>query len=139
MNQNLKPDELTPFVFVDDNEMELQIVSRMYAKVGHPNPVVLLNSGNELIEYLSSCEKKGIALPQVTFLDINMPILNGFETLKHIRLMNNYISSCKIVMLTNSVDPDDKKKSFDLGANGFVSKPKNPKEYIEFLKSIKTY
>src|SRR6185436_4785183 len=90
---------------------------------------VLLEMDEEIIfeyavngqEALESLKSKSV-LPDILFLDLNMPCMNGFEfmyTLKNDVLL----SGIPIVIFTGSNNPEDAEKTHQLGANVFLSKP----------------
>ncbi len=65
--------------------------------------------------------------PALIILDINMPRLDGFETLKILRSKKMY-QSTPIVMLTTSVQESDRQRASDLGANAYLIKPSTIEE-----------
>lgn len=79
---------------------------------------------------------KGSAkLPDVLFLDLNMPKINGFECLR--RLKNDiHLTKLPVVIFTTSQNPDDVEATHRLGANVFFSKPSNFNELKEKLERI---
>ena len=81
--------------------------------------------GKEALDYLRSINEGSNLQPDLIFLDINMPGMNGWDFLKEFDLLDKKIqSSCLIVMLTSSDDPADLKRvrswSF---VSGFITKP----------------
>ncbi len=80
--------------------------------------VQIANNGKETIEAL----KKLSILPDVIFLDLNMPYMNGFECLS--KLKNDVrLSQLPVVIFTTSQNPADVEATHQLGANVFLSKP----------------
>ena len=68
----------------------------------------------------------------IIILDIMMPKMNGYETLKEIR--NHF--SIPVIMLSARADEFDKLQSFNLGVDDYVTKPFSPKELIARIKAI---
>ena len=68
--------------------------------------VITFSSPLEALDYLKnrSDEEKGALI----LLDINMPVMDGWEFLKHYATLNNNTTVDKVVMLTSSIDPEDK-------------------------------
>jgi len=75
----------------------------------------------------------GNILPDVTLLDIRMPVMNGLETL--IALRQKYVTS-KIIMLTTSDMEEDIYASIQQGAKGYLLKDSDPKEIIRAIRTV---
>lgn len=63
-------------------------------------------------------------LPDLIFLDINMPVMNGLEFLDEVKRID-HLAQIPVVILTTSDNPDLMKQTMDLGANGYIVKPAN--------------
>lgn len=84
--------------------------------------VVDVNSGEKAIDYLLSLNNE---LPDIVLLDINMPVMNGWEMLDYLQEINEpRLQKVKIFMLSASVNPDDVKKSKEYKyVYGYIPKP----------------
>ena len=78
-----------------------------------------VNDGDQLMEYLSENAEN---LPDVLFLDINMPRKNGLECLAEIK-KNDFLKDLPVVMFSTSKSNDIVKLVFKLGSQVYVSKP----------------
>ena len=65
-----------------------------------------------------------VVLPDVIFLDLNMPKMNGMELLKAIKNHRSY-RNIPVIIYTTSSNPEDMKRTRELGAVDFVTKPSN--------------
>lgn len=74
-------------------------------------------------------------LPEYVFLDINMPRMDGKETLKEIRKIERY-RSMQIIMLSTGLSPRDHEDYQQLGANHFMSKASSFQELCDKLRSV---
>ena len=97
--------------------------------------------GEELIEYLSRLKpsSEGAPIPpDLILLDLNMPRKNGFEALKEIRANPDW---CRIpvIMFTISKDTRDVLRSYELGANTFMTKPFSFNGLVKMLQAVKEY
>lgn len=70
--------------------------------------------------------------PDIVILDVMMPVLDGFETLKQIRNK----SSVPVIMLTAKGDDIDRILGLEMGADDYLSKPFNPRELLARIKAI---
>lgn len=98
---------------VDDNSVCLTLAKSMLSDLYSVSAVL---SGEQAIKFL---EKKECDL---ILLDINMPEMSGFETLKHFK-ENSLTKDIPIIFLTSDTDPETEKKCFEMGAYDFIVKP----------------
>ena len=66
-------------------------------------------------------------LPCIVVLDLNMPRLNGTETLRLIRA-NDHLKDISVIIYSTSINPLEKEKCMRLGANDYITKPLSYKE-----------
>jgi len=71
-------------------------------------------------------------LPDLVILDVMMPEIDGFETLRKIR----EVSTVPVIMLTVRGEGIDKVKGLDLGADDYITKPFNPKELVLRIRAV---
>jgi CheY-like chemotaxis protein len=75
------------------------------------------------------------AVPDIIFLDINMPMVDGRETLRRIRAITA-LSDIPVYMLSTTMDEDELSAFRKVGANGCLSKPKTFHELCEMLHEV---
>lgn len=102
----------TGVMLIDDSEIDNFINSKMMEACNFAEHVYIHTSSKSALEFLKNIEKTGESannlLPQVIFLDINMPIMDGLQFLAEFaKLKKRIISSCQVYMLTASQNPDD--------------------------------
>ncbi len=83
-------------------------------------------SGTEALEKLRD------VLPDLILLDVMMPDLDGFETLRLIR----EISNVPVIMLTAKGEEDDRVRGLELGADDYVTKPFSPRELVSRVRAV---
>ena len=71
-------------------------------------------------------------LPDLVILDVMMPEIDGFETLRKIR----EVSTVPVIMLTVRGEEIDKVRGLDLGADDYITKPFNPKELVLRIRAV---
>ncbi len=100
-----------------------------------------VRDGEELIEHLSRLKNSAdgpIMPPDLILLDLNMPRKNGFEALKEIRA-NQAWCRIPVIMFTISKDARDVLRSYELGANTFMTKPFSFNALVKMLQAVKEY
>ena len=102
-------------VVVDDDMLNLKVAGRTLSRSNMR--VTALNSGEALLEFI------GDKRPDLILLDINMPGMDGFETLKRLRAEETEIADIPVVFLTAEGDADYEKRGLGLGAMDFIRKP----------------
>ena len=112
-------------MLVDDDSDDNFFHERVIKQSNAANTVVAKQTGMDALEYLK-LKKDDVQLPpDLIFLDINMPGMNGWEFLEEYNKLDGKVKSCAIVvMLTTSENPDDKMKAKAMNlASGFKTKP----------------
>jgi CheY-like chemotaxis protein len=73
----------------------------------------------------------------IILMDIQMPVMNGYEATKRIRMLENpHLASIPIIAMTANAFDEDKKKAFHAGMNDFVSKPIDVENLLSVISSI---
>jgi two-component system response regulator len=114
---------LDVILVADDNPDDLYLLRRLLSKAGVKNPVVSLRDGNEVVSFLKPVATAGESgvRPWVVFLDIKMPKLDGFETLRWIR-KQEALKALPVFVLSGSDEPRDVRRATELGATRYVVK-----------------
>lgn len=93
-----------------------------------------VNDGVELMEYLNNGNN---ILPQLIFLDLNMPRKNGLECLKEIK-SNSKLNDIAIAIFSTSMSENDIEQTLMNGANVYINKPNSFDELKQALKKVIT-
>ena len=116
-------------MLIDDNEIDNLINQKIIESSNISKHIFTHTSGKSAIEFLKNMEKIAArvdnVLPEVIFLDIDMPLMDGFQFLDEFNKLSNETKKyCNIVMLTSSINPQDmnKSKKYDY-VKKYVNKP----------------
>lgn len=120
-------------LLIDDNYIDCMINQKLLEIAFFAKDIVGCQSVVEGLAYLKNVIEAKKPLPEVIFVDIRMPVKNGFDFLDEFKILNSKAETVKIIVVSASLDPHDHKK---VAANNhvfcFASKPLS----IEFLNSI---
>jgi two-component system response regulator len=129
-------------LLVEDNEDDETLTLRALRKSNLINAVDVVRDGEEALDYIfcrnNYSGRNATHLPQLVLLDIKLPKLDGIEVLKSIRSEEKY-RHIPVVMLTTSTQENDMVKSYDHGANSFIQKPVDFKEFVEAVANLGVY
>lgn len=124
-------------MLVDDNATDNFISRRIIEITNFAKNVEIKNSGKSALEYLETNKDNPENLPDYIFLDINMPIVDGFVFLYEFEKFNSVLrNKCKVIILSSS----DNKRDIDKIVNNdnvikFITKPLT-ENALEEIKSI---
>jgi CheY-like chemotaxis protein len=118
----------------DDDEDDRLFFIDAFEELKINTIVNAVNNGRELINYINHPDT---ILPNIIFLDLNMPILNGIESLKEIKLNDKFKDIVVAIYSTSSSD-QDVEDTFVLGANIYIKKPSNFDSLKKILSEIVT-
>lgn len=106
-------------LLADDDEADRLLFKEAFEEMKINTKVQTVNNGEQLMEYLT---RRGVVLPEILFLDLNMPRKNGLECLKEIR-GNKVFNEISIAIYSTSAAERDIEATFIAGANVYISKP----------------
>ena len=132
----------TCVLMVEDDDGHADLVRWNLEKAGVENPIFRVDDGQKAIDFLL---RKGdyadADLPSpdniVMLLDINMPVINGYEVLKLVRA-NKQTKFMPIIMLTTAEDTREVTKCYELGCNLFLKKPIDHGELTSMIQQLGT-
>jgi CheY-like chemotaxis protein len=114
-------------LIVDDNEIDLYIAEQCIQNYNFAGEVVLMDSAKKAIDYLLSLKNTPDELPELIFLDINMPGVTGFGFLEEYEKFPEIIKEkSAIMMLSSSLNRDDEERALkNKFVNKYLNKPLN--------------
>lgn len=116
---------------VDDDEDDRMIFEDALKEVSTQIELVALDEGGKLIQALKKAEK----LPDIIFLDLNMPNKNGKETLKDLRQLS-HAANIPVIIYSTSTSDVDIDQTYEAGANTYFEKPYSLNYLIEGLRKL---
>jgi CheY-like chemotaxis protein len=126
----------------DDDEEDRGFIRRAWDKSRAANDLRFVSDGEELTEYLCHTgrytDPASAPRPGVILLDLNMPRKDGREALREIKA-NPQLQQIPIIILTTSQADEDICRSYDLGANSYITKPATFRALVDILQVLGKY
>lgn len=132
---------LNSILCIEDDAITLMLYKMVLTKASFTNEIITTTNGEEALNYINKLKEANSDgtiknVPQLIFLDLNMPVMGGWEFLE-IFSSSEYAeyNHIKVIILSSTVDPDDleKSKKFSMVID-FLSKPIS-RELLEYIKS----
>lgn len=126
---------------VDDDPITLMLYKKVIAKAEFGDTILFAQNGEEALELLLKIKSQDSDLttsqtPDLIFLDLNMPVMNGWDFLEHFtKKIHKQSKQISIIILSSTIDPSDyiRAKQYEVVTH-FLSKPLT----VEMLKDLKT-
>ena len=119
-------------LLVEDNELNMEIAVEILK--GYGMNVDTAENGKEAVDRISSSKAGDFDL---ILMDIQMPVMDGYEATKQIRaLKNKKLAHIPVVAMTANAFDEDRRTAEKCGMNGFISKPINMDEVIDALQGV---
>lgn len=118
-------------LLVEDDEMNMEIASEIFGSYGFE--IDRAENGKEALDKITCANVRY----DLICMDIHMPVMDGYEAVRHIRNMDNpELSQLPIIIMTANAYDEDRQMAKACGVNGFITKPFDTKEIINALKNV---
>lgn len=127
-------------LLVEDNKDDIELTRLALKQNKIAADVKVKTDGKEALEFIEELYAKADELPKPTviLLDINMPRVDGFRVLHKIKQTAS-MKEIPVVMLSSSDEEQDICQSYQYGANSYIQKPANFKDFVFAVKHIGKY
>jgi len=129
-------------LLVEDNAYDVLLTERALKKSHILNQLAVATDGEEALDYLFGtgnwAGRDMNIMPEVVLLDINLPKIDGLEVLRRMRA-DNRTKLLPVVILTSSKEQKDLIDGYALGANSYIRKPVNFKQFTEAISQLGLY
>ncbi len=129
-------------LLIEDSPSDVGLTRRALEKSHIANELVVAEDGQEALDYLFGgaqlSGQKMNELPALILLDLKLPKVDGLQVLRQIRA-NEQTSRLAVVILTTSIEEDDIAQSYDLGANSYIRKPVDFKQFVDAIQHLGLY
>lgn len=125
-------------LLVEDDLNDVELMLTALEKFNLRNEVVVVNDGEEALEYLNRSGKfklRSTDHPVVVFLDLKMPKVNGLDVLSQMKT-DGELKMIPVIVITSSREEPDIKKAYKLGVNAYVVKPVDFQQFMDAISQV---
>lgn len=125
-------------LLVEDDPGHARLIEKNLRRSGITNNLISLDNGQKAVDFLF---KQGdyagdkTATPILMLLDLNMPVLDGYQVLQKIK-ENDRTKRIPVVILTTTDNPAEIGKCYDLGCNIYITKPVEYEAFAEAIRQL---
>jgi two-component system response regulator len=122
-------------LLVEDNPDDTELALRAFRQCGVEVDLEVAGDGAAALARLEDLAR---AVPDLILLDIKLPLLGGLEVLRRLRALPRCMS-CPVVVLTTSNEEHDIATAYRLGANSYLRKPVDYREFAQIVQALARY
>jgi chemotaxis family two-component system response regulator Rcp1 len=127
--------ELMRILLVEDSVADVELTLEALADAKIANSVTVVRDGVEAMEHLRDHSS---TRPDLVILDLNLPRMSGHEVLAAIRA-DEHLRRIPVAILTTSAAESDVVRTYDLGANCYLTKPVDVDQFVHVVQSIEDF
>jgi CheY-like chemotaxis protein len=126
-------------LLVEDNPGDVRLTKEAFKEGQISNTLHVATDGVAALEFLHQRgEYADAPHPDIVLLDLNLPRKDGDEVLEEIRADPD-LKQLPVIILTSSAAEEDVVRSYELNANAYLTKPVNPAEFMEVVRSFQEF
>ena len=125
-------------LLAEDDDGHATLIQRNLHRAGVVNQVVRVVNGQQALDYIFSrgeFANRPTDLNLLLLLDINLPLLDGFEVLRQLK-ENPKTSQIPVILLTTTDDPRDVARGYALGCSVYITKPLKYEAFVEAIRRL---
>jgi len=113
---------LKPYILIaDDDQEDRFLLDIAFKEIGSFEHIVMVENGVQVISHLNAIKDNSL-LPALIVLDLNMPVLNGIDTLLQLKSDSRF-KNIPVIIHSTSMYEVEKEKCMEIGAHDFIKKP----------------
>lgn len=130
-------DQPITIILVEDNEGHARLVEKNLRRAGITNVIISFDNGQSAVDYLQKIsEDEGESVnPFLMLLDLNLPVLDGYEVLKRLK-GSSATRQIPVIVFTSTDNPHEIERCYELGCNLYITKPVEHEGFSEAVKKL---
>lgn len=126
-------------LLVEDDPNDVKLTERALSRSSVKSELFVARDGQEALDFLyNQGEFTDAPRPDLIFLDLKLPRVNGHEVLAKIK-QDERLRRIPVIVLTISRREEDMVKAYDSGASGYIQKPVSSSEFIKVVNTVRDY
>ena len=125
-------------LLVEDDPGHARLIEKNLRRANIQNEIVTLTDGQQAIDYLFNGGEyagKQYLPPLLVLLDLNLPVLDGYQVLKRMKA-DERTRTIPVIVLTTTDDAREVSRCYDLGCNVYVTKPVDYEQFSEAIRQL---
>jgi len=119
-------------LLVEDDPGHARLIEKNLRRANITNDIVKATDGQQAVDYLFS---NGRALSLLVLLDLNLPVLDGYQVLERMKA-DERTKHIPVIMLTTTDDSREVSRCYELGCNVYISKPVDYEQFSEAIRKL---
>jgi CheY-like chemotaxis protein len=131
----------TAILLVEDDPGHALLIKKNLRRGGVTEDIILLDDGQKAVDYLlKQGEYAGAEhrAPILVLLDLNLPVLSGYQVLKIIK-NDERTKKIPVVVLTTTDNPHEVARCYELGCNMYVTKPIEYEQFSDMIQKLSMF
>jgi CheY-like chemotaxis protein len=140
MSEDGRGGDSADILLVEDNPGDIRLTREAFEESRIANTLHVVTDGVEALDYIHQRgDYTDAPVPDIILLDLNLPRKNGDEILRALNEDDPDRSRIPVIVLTSSKAEEDVVRSYQLQANAYLTKPVDPSEFIETVRTFKEF
>ena len=125
-------------LLVEDDPGHARLIQKNLRRSNITNDIVHVSNGQRAIDYLfgeGEYAENDVALPLLVMLDLNMPVLDGYQVLERMKA-DERTRRIPVIILTTTDDIREVARCYDLGCNVYLTKPVDYEQFSDVIRKV---
>lgn len=122
-------------LLVEDDDGHAVLIQRSLRPEEHSLNIIRVADGQKALDFIATMGQRGPDEPVVVFLDLNLPVVDGFQVLERLK-GDAETRRIPVIVITTTDDRREMERCYDIGANAYISKPMAFDRFSMTMKSL---